>query len=607
MSFIPRLIAEAASALPQAIALESGSARITYEELEAAANRLASCLKQLGAREEGVIGVCLPRSFEQIVACLSVLKSGAAYLPLDPAWPQERLRNVLSDARSPLVVTTGSLLDILSGDNRTGIAFDTISAAPFADDAGTGIVDPAIRPETLAYVIYTSGSTGEPKGVEITHGNLANLVCWHRQAFALTNADRTSHLAGLSFDASVWEVWPTLCSGACLVLADETTRTSAALLQDWIVDRNITVAFVPPVLAEPLMKARWPTATNLRFLLTGAETLHAFPARDLPFTVVNNYGPTECTVLATSGRVPNARDDVTSPTIGSPIPNTNIYFLDEDREPVDDGESGEIYIAGACVGRGYRNRPQLTDERFLADPFSSTPGARMYRTGDLGRRLPDGEIVFQGRIDNQQKIRGYRVEPDEIATLLNRHAAVVSSAVIADGKDEDKRLIAYFVPSREAHVTMEELRAFLAELLPDHMIPGAFIKVDALPQTSNGKLDKAALPKPFTDDAPTLSPYREPDTPTERRVAEIVTKVLNTGRVGADDNFFLIGGHSLLGTQVVLQVRRAFDVDLTLRHLFKAPTVASLSACVEQLIVQKIASMSEEEAQRQIESAPAPG
>ncbi|HEX5507504.1 MAG TPA: non-ribosomal peptide synthetase [Pseudolabrys sp.] len=598
MSFIPHLVAEAAIAAPQAIALESGSARMTYGELDAAANRFAAHLKKLGAREESVVGVCLPRSFEQIVACLSVLKAGAAYLPLDPAWPHDRLRKVLNDARSPFVVTTASLFDILSADGRTAIVFDKLSAILAAPEACT--VSGAVRSETLAYVIYTSGSTGEPKGVEITHGNLANLASWHRQAFGLTNVDRTSHLAGLAFDASAWEVWPTLTAGASLVLTDETTRTSSELLKNWITDRKITVAFIPTVLAEPLMKASWPVRTSLRLLLTGAEALHTFPARNLPFAVVNNYGPTECTVVATSGRVPAGRSDVTLPTIGSAISNTQIYLLDEDRKQVARGESGEIYIGGACVGRGYRNRPELTGERFVADPFSTIPGARMYRTGDLGRRLPDGEVAFEGRVDEQEKIRGYRVEPDEIVTVLNRHAGVVSSAVIGAGKDGDRRLVAYFVPSGGVPVTAESLRDFLARFLPDHMIPGTFVKTAALPLTANGKLDKSALPKPAANNAPATSQYRAPVTPTERRIAEIVAKVLGVDHVGVDDNFFLIGGHSLLGTQVVLQVRQTFGVDLTLRHLFKAPTVANVSSSVEDLILQKIQSMSDEEAQRQV-------
>lgn len=598
MSTVSEFIAQAARSAPDAVALETDFACMSYREVEASANAFAAHLRHLGAGKNSVVGVCLPRSFGQIVASLAVMRSGAAYLPLDPAWPRERLRFVLADAGCSLVVTDGVLAAALSVHGCTAITFDP---------AATGEQNPLpatapISADDLAYVIYTSGSTGEPKGVEVTHGNLANLVAWHHQCFALAANDRVSHCAGLSFDASVWEVWAALSAGATLVLPDEDARASSPLLRDWIIKQNISVSFAPTVLAEPLMKADWPADTRLRLLLTGAETLHSFPPADLPFVVVNNYGPTECTVVATSGRVPaEGTQTTTLPTIGRSISNVRIYVLDEQGNPVPDGQSGEIYIGGAGVGRGYRNRPELTAKRFLPDPFSPAKEARMYRTGDLGRRLPDGEIAFEGRVDNQEKIRGYRVEPDGIATNLNRHPAVASSVVIADGAAGERRLVAYFVPSGSEMVTAHDLREFLSQSLPDHMIPSMFIQLEALPQTTQGKLDRDALPKPTPHKAlPTLD-YRAPATQTETRVAAIVAKVLGTEEIGADDNFFLLGGHSLLGTQVVLQARQAFGIDLTLRHLFNAPTVASLAATVENLALQKVQSMSDEEARSQVD------
>ena len=287
------------------------------------------------------------------------------------------------------------------------------------------------RRENLAYVIYTSGSTGEPKGAEVTYGNLLNLIFWHRSAFGVTASDRASHLAGLGFDASVWEVWPYLTAGASVALVDETTRTSPDLLRRFIVDEKINVAFVPTALAEPMIAADWPADTALRFLLTGADTLHGRPRTSLPFTLVNNYGPTECTVVATSGPIEAVGDSQELPPIGMPIANTKIYLLDEKRQPVAAGEVGEIYIGGTGVGRGYRNRDTLTAERFLPDPFRPVPDARMYRTGDLGRLRQDNQIGFHGRVDNQEKIRGHRVEPEEIAAALNRHSQVMSCAVVA--------------------------------------------------------------------------------------------------------------------------------------------------------------------------------
>jgi amino acid adenylation domain-containing protein len=601
MSIVSDLVAEVAYAAPDAIAIETDSILLTYRELQASADTFAVQLKSRGVGPDSVIGVCLPRSCAQIAACLAVMRSGAAYLPLDPAWPKGRLHAVLRDAGASTVVTTAALVDELSVDGCTAMVFD--GGAPAIGEASPPQAPAEISPENLAYVIYTSGSTGQPKGVELTHGNLSNLVSWHRQSFALAATDRVSHCASLSFDAAVWEIWATLTAGATLVLPnDEDVRMSPALLRDWIVDRKITIAFVPTVLAESLMKADWPAGTGLRLLLTGAETLHSFPKPDLPFSVINNYGPTECAVVATSGVVPAEKNRATAlPTIGRPISNVQIHILNEAGAPVAEGESGELYIGGAGVARGYRNRPELTAKRFLPDPFSATPMARMYRTGDLGRILPDGQIVFEGRVDNQEKVRGYRVEPDEIASNLNRHPAVASSIVIADGERGERRLVAYFVGAGEDPISARDLRDFLSESLPNHMIPSMFIKLEALPQTGQGKLDRGALPKPTAETALSDLDYRKPTNPTERRVAAIVASVLCTMEVGVDDNFFLLGGHSLLGTQVVVQLRQAFGIELTLRHLFKTPTVASLAETVEKLVVQKVQSMTDEEARSQAE------
>ena len=401
------------------------------------------------------------------------MKAGAAFLPLDPAWPAPRLRKLLDDAKSPLVVTNADYADALAADGRTAIV-------PGRDrekiaSAGGGI-SPIVRRENLAYVIYTSGSTGEPKGAEVTHGNLLNLIFWHRSAFGVTASDRASHLAGLGFDASVWEVWPYLTAGASVALVDETTRTSPELLRRFIVDEKINVAFVPTALAEPMIAADWPADTALRFLLTGADTLHGRPRTSLPFTLVNNYGPTECTVVATSGRIEAAGDGQELPPIGMPIANTKIYLLDEKRQPVAAGEVGEIYIGGTGVGRGYRNRDALTAERFLPDPFRPVPDARMYRTGDLGRLRQDNQIGFHGRVDNQEKIRGHRVEPEEIAAALNRHSQVMSCAVIARaGEQGDRKLVAYVVAAETGEPDANELHAFLSASLPDYMIPAAFV------------------------------------------------------------------------------------------------------------------------------------
>lgn len=593
---VPHLVTTAAQANPGAIALSEGSAKLTYAELDARSNQLAAYLRSLGVAAEVPVGICLERSFDYVIAALAVWKAGGAYLPLDPQWPAERREFILEDAGAPVLITRAPLATraryIVDLDtNAPGIARESAMLPPLAT-----------KREHLAYIIYTSGSTGQPKGVEVTHGNLLNLIFWHRRVFGVNQADRASHLAGLGFDAAVWELWPYLTAGASIALADDTVRTTPDLLRDWIVARGITMAFVPTTLVEPMLTANWSQECNLRFLLTGADTLHRFPSSDLPFTVINNYGPTECTVVATSGAVRPQTSDRTLPPIGAAISNTQIYLLDENQKPVEAGAIGEIYIGGTSVARGYRNRPELTAERFLTNPFSPATDARMYRTGDLGCLLPDGQIAFRGRVDGQEKIRGHRIEPDEITSVLQRHPRVASCAVVAMADSEgEKRLVGYVVTrSQPACVPLDsaELRDFLARQLPDFMIPSAFVGLDELPLNANGKLDRAALPEPSPENILCVSNFRAPESPIEVQVAAILSELLHVARVGLDDNFFLLGGHSLLGAQLILRVRQRFGVELTLRHLFQASTVASLAQQVEQMLVAKLASMSDEEAGR---------
>ena len=587
------LVAKIAQERPDAVALAAACGQLTYGELDARADMLARYLRSLGAAREALVGICLKRSFDQIVAILAVMKSGAAFLPLDPAWPTNRLKNLLDDAQASVVITSLEYAEALTAEGRVAIVPDR-DRAKIAGAAG-GEIAPTARRDDLAYVIYTSGSTGEPKGAEVTHGNLLNLIFWHRSAFGVTAADRASHLAGLGFDAAIWEVWPYLTAGASVALIEESVRNSPDLLRRFIVDEKINVAFVPTALAEPMIAADWPASTALRFLLTGADTLHGRPRASLPFSLINNYGPTECTVVATSGPIDAMSDIAELPPIGTPIANTKIYLLDENRAPVADGEIGEIYIGGTGVGRGYRNRDALTAEKFLPDPFRQTPGALMYRTGDLGRLRPDKQIGFHGRIDNQEKIRGHRVEPEEITAALGRHPKVMACAVVARADEHgDKQLVAYVVPG-EGVSSANELYEFLAALLPDYMMPSAFVRIEALPLTTSGKLDRKALPAPSAANAFSRSESRAPQTPTEICLARIVADVLNVPQIGIDDNFFMTGGHSLLGTQVVMRARDDFGVDLTLRHLFAAPTVAKLAAVIETLAFEKVAAMSGDE------------
>ena len=395
------LVLQVAKSAPQAIAVSAGTKELTFGELASQSMRLAGHLSALGAGPETLVGVYLERSFDFVVSAFAVLLAGAAYLPLDPKWPKTRFETILRNAQAPMVISRGSLAARVSGMARHTIDLDTASSALSRRDPLARPV--AVTRENLAYVIYPTGSTGEPKGVEVTQGNLLNLIFWHRNAFGITSRDRASHMSRAGSDSSVWEIWPHLSAGATVVLVDEQASTTADLLHDWLVKERITIAFIPTLLAEPMLGRSWPAETSLRYLLTGGEALHRYPSTGLPFTVVNNYGPAECTAVATSGTIAAAHSELapsSPPSIGKPIANTQIRILTSDGRPVAPGQVGEIYIAGSSVARGYRNSPQLTSERFLRNPFSVNPNSRMYRTGDLACLLPDGQIAFRGRRDN---------------------------------------------------------------------------------------------------------------------------------------------------------------------------------------------------------------
>jgi amino acid adenylation domain-containing protein len=515
-----------------------------------------------------------------VVAALGILKADGAYLPLDPAYPAERLAFMLEDAQVPVLITTSEIAQRLPEIDAEVVTM----SAPQIMDNPDHLPRIDVLKIDLAYAIYTSGSTGTPKGVEITHAGLANLVAWHCQAFSVTPADRASHLAGLGFDAAVWELWPYLTAGASVHLADDVTRSSPELLRDWLVAKGITISFVPTPLAERMLFLDWPRETALRIMLTGGDTLHHYPPRGLPFALINNYGPTECTVVATSGQVlPETQPDVL-PAIGKPIANTRIYLLDEQLREVPAGDPGELYIESIGLARGYHNRRDLTDERFAANPFGEQPGSRLYKTGDLARLLPDGQFAFLGRVDDQIKIRGYRIEPKEIVCALNRHPDVRDSLVVAREEiSAEKRLVAYVILDPVSGATSNQLRELLREHLPEYMVPSVFVRLGTFPLTAHGKIDHASLPEP--DAANTLQDEvaTGPRTPTEQRVAEIISCLLELEEVGVDDNFFMLGGHSLLGVQLIARLREAFGVQIGLRSLFTAPTVAELSLEIERL------------------------
>lgn len=592
---VPQLIATQASAMPKAVALVMNDQVLTYEELNQRANQVAHFLLAHGVAPQMLVGLCVERSLDMVVGLLGILKAGAVYVPLDVTYPTERLHFMLQDAQVQAVITQQHLVERLSTANTPLLSLD--ADAPTLAQYSTSEPATVAKASDLAYVIYTSGSTGQPKGVEITHGNVLNLVFWHQRAFAITAADRGTQVASPAFDATGWELWPYLTCGASIYLVDEETRLDPVLLRDWLLRQQITITFLPTALAENVLLLNWPTQAALRLLLTGADTLHHYPAHDLPFTLINNYGPTEATVVTTSGEVLSNEHADIPPSIGRPIDNAQIYILDEYLRPVPNGQAGELYIGGAGLAKGYLNRPELTAERFIRHPFSDEVDARLYKTGDRVRYLADGQIAFMGRIDQQIKIRGYRIEPNEIVTALNAHPAIQSSAVIArEDTPGNKCLVAYIVPVDDAEIAASELQEELARHLPEYMIPAVFVQMATLPVTMNGKVALTALPMP--DQANTL--HHElttlPETLVERRVADIVSVSLGLEQVDIDENFFMLGGHSLLGTQVITRIADAFDIEISLRMLFHAPTVRQLSAEIEQILFAKLEAMSDEEA-----------
>jgi len=588
---------------PDRTAVVGGGVRLSYSELDARSNQLAHWLRVSGVRAETVVGLCMTRSAPLVVGALGILKAGGAYLPIDPDLPADRVEFLLDDAGAAVLVTEVDLARKIARGSRHVVMLDhetqRLSGMPRI------AVEESVRADHLAYVIYTSGSTGTPKGVEVTHRSLSNLIEWHQKAFLVTAKDRASQLAGLGFDAAVWEIWPYLTAGASVYFVPDSIRTAPDQLRDWFVQNLITIGFVPTALAELLLILDWPRETALRLMLTGADTLHKYPSSrlHLPFQLVNNYGLTECTVVTTSGIVPVLEDSDVLPSIGRPILNTKTHILDENMQRVTDGQPGELFIGGVGVARGYRNRPDLTAERFIADPFGAGDADRLYRTGDLVRMLPDGQLAFLGRTDEQVKITGYRIEPSEIVLALEKHTAIQTGCVIVrEDIPGNRKLVAYIVTRPHAEVMDTELRSFLQQKLPLYMIPAAFVVLKMFPLTPNGKIDRAALPVPESGNVLRDTTVVAPRSPIEQRMTDILSKLLRLDQVGVEDNFFLLGGHSLLGTQLIGRVRDAFGVELSLRTVFDASTISQLSIEIEKLLLAKLDAMSEEEAQQLLET-----
>jgi amino acid adenylation domain-containing protein len=577
---IHELFEEQAGRKPEAIAVVFEGSALSYGELNGRANRLGRYLRELGVKPDTRVAICMERGLEMVVGLLGVLKAGGAYVPLDPGYPEERLRYMLEDSAPVALLTQGNKKGMFAGVREDLVEIDLEGAGAWEgkEDSNLEGAEVGLRAEHLAYVIYTSGSTGLPKGVAIEHRSLGNLIHWHLDAFELDHGQRSSSVAGFGFDAATWEIWPTLCVGATLLLP--AAGSDAEGLLRWWENQILDVSFLPTPIAEFAFTQGISNA-SLKRLLVGGDRLRLLPENNPGFSLINNYGPTEATVVATSGRIDPSGKVI---PIGRPIANTRVYILDEQMEPVPVGVSGELYIAGAGVARGYLNRPELTGERFVKDPFAreGEGGARMYKTGDRGRWLADGTIEFLGRNDFQVKIRGFRIELGEIEARLGEVDGV-GEVVVAAREDEpgDKRLVAYYTVREEegleseGRVSAEQLRGYLIQRLPEYMVPAAYVLMEKLPLTANGKVDRQGLPAPEAV-AYGARRYEPPVGEMEKAVARIWAELLKVEQIGRQDDFFALGGHSLLAVQAMTRLQQEMGVDVSPWDLFTWPVLADL-------------------------------
>jgi amino acid adenylation domain-containing protein len=573
---IHEVFADCARRIPDATAVVLGQQSLTYHALDARANQLARSLQEVGAGPETLVGICVERSLEMVIAILGVLKAGGAYLPLDPGYPADRLAFMIEDAAIPVLITQESIEDRIPSVWAQMVLIDA-EWPEIASHSSDPLVSTA-SPENLAYVIYTSGSTGKPKGVQVTHRGLCNLTQAHRSLFAPLAGAHVLQFASLSFDASIWEMVMALGCGAALHLGTTESLMPGPALACELERGGITHVTLPPSALEMLPELPLP---NLQTLIVAGEAcspeLVSRWSRGRRF--VNAYGPTESTVCATAWTCDEKQQ---SPPIGRPLANTRAYILDRDQNPLFIDLAGELYLGGVNLARGYQRRPALTAERFIPDALSGQPGARLYNTGDLARFRTDGAIIFLGRGDHQVKIRGHRIELGEIEAALVQAPGVKQSVVVArpDASGANS-LVAYIVGNANI-ADPAALRRYLLAQLPDYMVPGVFIAIESLPLSPNGKVDRSALPAPETSGHTGTRAFRPPRDPVEQKLVGIWQEVLDVRPIGVDDDFFLLGGHSLLAVRLMAWIEQQFGRHLPMATLFKGPTIAHLAAVLRR-------------------------
>jgi len=592
-SAVHKLFELQAEQQPEQLAVVCGERQLTYGELNERSNQLGHYLRELGVGPDVGVGILMEHSLEMIIGVLGVLKAGGACVPLDISSPAERLTFMMEDIGAPILLTRQQLLHNLSLNDVRSVSLDTdweVIASKSNQNPSVDLVN-----DNLVYVLYTSGTTGKPKGVALSHRALSNLLDWQSQTSVLPRSAKTLQFASLSFDVSFQEIFSTLRGGGTLVVIDEDIRRDAGRLLRHIRDEGVERLFVPFVVLQHLAEVSELEAivpTSLNEIITAGEQLRITEPIAEMFKKLNNaalynhYGPSESHVVSSFALMGSPKNWPALPPIGRPISNTQIYVLDNNLQPVPPGVVGELCIGGENLARGYWRRPELTAERFVPHPFSETGGERLYRTGDMGRYQSGGDIEYLGRRDQQVKIRGHRVEVGEIEAVLGQHAGVEQVAVVLrEAERTEKRLVAYVVARKEVELQVGDLRPYLRERLPEYMVPAAFVLLDQLPLTVNGKVDRRALPAPEAQRPDLEAGYVAPRSAVEKVLGEIWASILGVERLGVHDNFFDLGGHSLLATQVVSRVRHAFSIDLPLRKLFEEPSIAALAKIVEAVLI----------------------